>query len=1059
MSLTAVRIKGRKPSSRRANRSVTFVAIVVLAVLTLVLLAWSADPHHRADLAALRDGSLVVLEFGGIVLLLGIVLMLLIWLCQPQTITIREFENSAGAEAFTSSVIAGSLGGELQHIGAIHSGPSDVRRADPAPPSIVRTRRAIVADAAGTPPASAVLKSSSATADRLRELHVIETALAPVAITWAPVATTALVRTIEAVGTVEVAGAKVPLGPALVALKQSWPLRRSGPVIDGWLCRHVDGLRLVVRVQRRGWSPRSFSVPVSTRDASAGFSEAIRTVAIRVVHELSPQAQVVTWSSLCHVTNALEECQAFRATQDPSSLDRAAEHALLIRPEDMCVPGVRALVYNLGIAHLRGHRLARAEDLLTAIRQAAPEDAVSWNALGVTYFEQRRYPEARAAFEQAAKLRPAYSKKIFSEEQFLAQPWNGLGNVYMELHEYTRAIDCYQQATTCQPNAAYPRNGLANAYLEQDQWDDAEREYREAIKLDSAYAYPWHGLGNLRAHQSRFQDAIPFYRKALELDGSLAPAWNGLGDAFSQLNQPDEAVQAHLNAIDLAPDDPYPWHSLGDTYRLQGNYAKALDAICKAIDLNPNASYAWKSLGDVHRLTGSYDEAECAYRKALELNPKDCIGWDALAVTIRAKGQGSMEDEIAPLQRATDANPTEPYGWNQLGDAYYRAGRFAESIAAHSETLKLDPKNSFAWDGIGKARLSLGCYDDAITAHQTALRHNPGDGYALHGIANALFAKGDYEAAARKNLLALKRDPDMVYAWNALGDCYQRLRDYDLAVAQYEEALKRNSQDAYAHGGIARVALERGNCTLALLECRAALELDDRAGYAYITSGDIHSRQLSYAEAVKAYRQALQVEPGSAEAWDGLGRNYVWQGNFANALDVYGQGLDEHPQHTRLLLGEADVLFRKEVARQGDRSFDQVTSRYEQCAKLSESSAIAAHLRLAVIAASVGAADRAKDFARRAREAFDAAWRIRAHPDPDLREFRALALLLEGQPEPALQSLAPAVEAIATIGRFDSERVGVYDLLTEQNTPGFGEYQSMVRSAQSAAGTASDTAP
>ena len=823
---------------------VTFVVPLVLLALMLGAAGWFADRVRRLQLIAFRDASLVVLELCGILLLLVLGVILLAWLCAPVEMTLGELENSTTHAEYDPAVLTKSLTGELHRIKAVHAVQQEIPRRDVSLPPLVLSRR-----------------------DRVADSVVV------------PTAPSNLVKTLGEIGTVELAGASLPLGQVLVAMKRAWPLRRSGPVITGRLSEHGPWVRLAVRIRQTRKHSVEFSAVRSAVDLPQGFAGVVRDAAARIAYELSPGLRKISWQGFAYLTDALEEYQEFVPTRNQKYLDAAREYALQIPDRDHEVKDVRALLYNLGVSYLEIRHLERAEGLLVLVWRSGPTDAIACNALGVSYFEQRRLEEAEEMFRTATKLR---GSDLSGTDSFEAHPWNGLGNTYVELGEYPDAIKSYSEAIELQPEAPYPHNGLGNAYLQQDQWADAEREYRTAIALDERYSYPWHGiaaryswhgLGNVCARQGEYKQALQCHRTALALDSSFANAWNGVGDAQAHLGRPEEAIAAHKKAIELRDDDPYSWRSLGDTYLFQGRLEEALEAFERAAKLDSQAAFVQQSLGDAFRekallnksdedlFKDLLDQAESAYSRAVDLNPKDARSWDGLARVARDRGEGNLEAEIGHLTKAAEANPDEPFSWNQLGDAYYRAGRFRDAIYAHQRALNLDMANSFALDGIGKARLELGHLRAARKCHEKARQTNDRDEYASYGIAAVLIAKYDYSGALAENLNAVRVNANMPYVWNGVGDSYERLRQYEKASASYQKALRLDPGDAYSKNGQARIALAKGDLAAALEATLAAIALNRSSDYAFITLGDIQTRQSAYNDAVEAYRQAIMRTP------------------------------------------------------------------------------------------------------------------------------------------------------------------------------------------------------
>ncbi|MEU7873917.1 tetratricopeptide repeat protein [Dactylosporangium sp. NPDC049140] len=958
----------RAPRPRWAADLARLAVPVLLIIAAGAAVAWFADERRRAVLVQVRESGLVVLEVAGVLLLLVLAVGLIVWLGRPPGIT---FDSSLDGADLDGTALARALAGELHRVRSVHEVQGELKIQDSSRPPVVLNRRDTVADSVLTPAAPARLADA-----------------------------------VVGIGSVELAGATLPVGSLLAALRHVWPLRRSGPSISGQVFRQGRALRLTVQLRPgRRAAPVDFSVLTICDDVRAGRDELLRTAAARIAHTLSPGAAGITWQGFARLTRALEQYQEYDETADPAVLESAVLAARGIPARDEHSRDVRALVYNLGVACLAARDLRNAQRLLERAHVADPADAVIRNALAVTYFEQRRFAEARAAFEEARGLVPSALWDGADVEGVAAHPWNGLGNTYVELADYTSAIQVYQEAIERWPAAAYLYNGLGNAYLQQHQWDEAERAYRAAVERDPDSAYPLHGLGNLRARRGRFEEAEEYHEQALERDPAFAHAWNGLGEALAGRGRHVEALDKHRRAVELRPDDPYTWCSLGLTHLRHGDVADALEALHRARDLDERAAYVRRGLGDAYLRLGSWDEARDAYREAVDANPADAAAWDGLARATGAQGKGDLKRQVALFEKAAEANPTEPFGWNQLGDACYRAGLLAESVEAHLAALELDPKNSFAQDGLGKAHLGLGNFDAAERAHREAEKINPRDAYAPHGVAAVHLARGEFEAALEENRRAIVIEPRADFAWNGLGDAAERLRRYDEAEMSFRTTLEISPDNAYAHTGLARVALARGRAAEALATCARAATLPPPTAFAYITLGDAHAVLGEHDRAIEAYREGLVLDQRRIDGWAGLGHSYVWLGDFVNALGAFDQGLEVRPEHWRLLLGRGDVLLRKEAEREDVGDFGPARALYEAAVRAQPDAALAPQVRLAALAVRAGDLDAARRHAGHAQRAFQRCWDLRRHSDADLGELRTLATMLAGPPEEARQGL------------------------------------------------------
>jgi adenylate cyclase len=111
------------------------------------------------------------------------------------------------------------------------------------------------------------------------------------------------------------------------------------------------------------------------------------------------------------------------------------------------------------------------------------------------------------------------------------------------------------------------------------------------------------------------------------------------------------------------------------------SFEQAMQMARRAIAADPNEAWAHWGLASVLTMQKRFDEALREYEKAYELNPNDAnivteLGW-GLAL------MGRAEEGIPLMQQAMRLNPFHPdVYWVNLGEGYFMAGRYEESVAA-----------------------------------------------------------------------------------------------------------------------------------------------------------------------------------------------------------------------------------------------------------------------------------------------------------------------------------------------------------------------------------------
>jgi len=191
-------------------------------------------------------------------------------------------------------------------------------------------------------------------------------------------------------------------------------------------------------------------------------------------------------------------------------------------------PAEKVDPFAQGVVHLNNREYAKAEEFFKALAYRNPEDAKSYNNLGIAYYGQQKYVEALAAFKLAIKLRPElvdantyylmgasyHALKKYSEAEkaleqgiyvlraakvtdgstdtklfpSLFQFHYNLGVIYQSIGSNFEAIKAFRKAVSLNPEAAEPHYGMALVYISMGDRVSTEREQRILRKLDEALA-------------------------------------------------------------------------------------------------------------------------------------------------------------------------------------------------------------------------------------------------------------------------------------------------------------------------------------------------------------------------------------------------------------------------------------------------------------------------------------------------------------------------------------------------------------------------------------------
>jgi tetratricopeptide (TPR) repeat protein len=138
-----------------------------------------------------------------------------------------------------------------------------------------------------------------------------------------------------------------------------------------------------------------------------------------------------------------------------------------------------------------------------------------------------------------------------------------------------------------------------------------------------------------------------------------------------------------------------------DGHRLAGQpgappkekFPKAKEAALKALEIDDTLGEAHSSLAII-KATYDWDwaGAEKEFQRAIQLNPGFAIAHDRYGVTLYRMGR--VQEAIAEIKQALDLDPLSLPFNRDLGDAFYFARQYDQSIEQLQKTQALDPVES-----------------------------------------------------------------------------------------------------------------------------------------------------------------------------------------------------------------------------------------------------------------------------------------------------------------------------------------------------------------------------
>ena len=293
-----------------------------------------------------------------------------------------------------------------------------------------------------------------------------------------------------------------------------------------------------------------------------------RTVLILVALPLALMAQL---------PQPVQECETLRHHGDPAA--RACWQKLT-RSND---PATQAE----GLWHIGDFK--SANDTFRAVvkmRDKDPAPRVRW---GRMFMEHWQNPDAKALFQEAAKLNPDYAPAqlglaLLAGEQFegeaiknaekalkadpkLYEAEELIARVQLEDNNHPKAIEAAQRALAISPEALDAMAVLGSIDLLNDKKESPW--FAKVLAVNPTYGNAFAIAAHFFSINRRYEEEIAQYRKALLLDPSLNEARSALGVTLMRLGMEDEARKELETAYNSGYQNPETVNSLRlmDTYK------------------------------------------------------------------------------------------------------------------------------------------------------------------------------------------------------------------------------------------------------------------------------------------------------------------------------------------------------------------------------------------------------------------------------------------------------------------------------------------------------------
>jgi arylsulfatase A-like enzyme/Tfp pilus assembly protein PilF len=287
-------------------------------------------------------------------------------------------------------------------------------------------------------------------------------------------------------------------------------------------------------------------------------------------------------------------------------------------------------------------------------------------------------------------------------------------------------------------------------------------------------------------------------------------------------------------------------------------------------------------------------------------DPKDKIELFNLMTESReiARDKDSFDRVVSMLRTVIADDPDVIDAWFNLGNAFYKVGRFQEAIGYFAHALQLKPDYDLAVINMANAYRKMGKDDAALAGYERYLSIDPKNAQVRYQVGEIYLDRGEDARAEENFKTALAIDPRTASARNALGAIAFRRGDLETAEREIRAALAMKPDVRLAHYNLALIAEQRGDAKTAEAEYRREIELHPGNYRAAFNLSRLYERDGNTGAQVASLKNAIDANPRFAEGYLFLAKAYVdTNGDPIETIRLARKGLELNPAPSVAPLG------------------------------------------------------------------------------------------------------------------------------------------------------------
>ena len=296
------------------------------------------------------------------------------------------------------------------------------------------------------------------------------------------------------------------------------------------------------------------------------------------------------------------------------------------------------------------------------------------------------------------------------------------------------------------------------------------------------------------------------------------------------------------------------------------HFAKVIEYAGEMTRMAPGDPRTWGSLGDALMESGRYEPARVAFEKMLSLRP-NLFSYNRVAYFRFINGD--VDGGVAMMTDAVKAGARYPENKSwcllELGNMYFKTGRWAEAERAYIEAIELFPSSHAAHAALAGVKAASGNIPQAISSYKRAQSITPMVQYA--GALHDLYLYAGKKTEARQqaeivDLVAKLEEAANQTANRTLALIYANEDRKPAKSLELVEADLQVRQDVFTYDAYAWALFKNKRYDEAWKASENAMKLGTPEAMFFYHAGMIANARADAAAAKQLLEQALKLNAG-----------------------------------------------------------------------------------------------------------------------------------------------------------------------------------------------------